>query len=84
MALAGGQTRTASIAHIRLIHKTDSGYIDTKIPLKKIMNGQSPDTELQAEDILYIPNSSAKSLIYRTAPSIFQSASAAAIYGAIL
>jgi len=84
IALAGGQTRTASITHVRLIHKTDTGYTDTQIPLKKIMNGQSPDTELQAEDILYIPNSSAKSLIYRTAPSIFQSASSAAIYGAIL
>jgi polysaccharide export outer membrane protein len=83
VALAGGQTRTASIDHARLIHKTDSGYTDTQIPLKKIMNGHQPDTELQAEDILYIPNSSAKSLIYRTVPGIVQSASSAAIYGAI-
>ncbi|MCU1340709.1 MAG: polysaccharide biosynthesis/export protein [Candidatus Acidoferrum typicum] len=83
LALAGGQTRTASMDHTRLIHKTDSGYTDTQVSLKKIMNGHEPDTELQAEDILYIPNSVAKSLIYRTAPSIFQSASSAAIYGAI-
>ena len=83
LALAGGQTRTASMDHTRLIHKTDSGYTDVQVSLKKIMNGREPDTELQAEDILYIPNSAAKSLIYRTAPSIFQSASSAAVYGAI-
>jgi hypothetical protein len=47
------------------------------------MNGHEPDTELQAEDILYVPNSAAKSLIYRTAPGIVQSASSAAVYGAI-
>ena len=83
LALAGGQTRTASMDHTRLIHKTDSGYTDTQIPLKKIMNGKVPDPELQANDILYVPNSATKSLIYRTAPGIIQSASSAAVYGAI-
>jgi polysaccharide export outer membrane protein len=83
VALAGGHTRTASIGQVRLIHKTESGYMDTQIPLKQIMNGHKADMELQAEDILYIPNSSAKSLIYRTAPGILQSASSAAIYGAV-
>jgi polysaccharide biosynthesis/export protein len=83
VALAGGQNRTASMKRARLIHKTDSSYTDTQIPLSKIMNGQEPDTELQAEDILYVPNSATKSLIYRTVPGIVQSASSAAIYGAI-
>jgi polysaccharide export outer membrane protein len=84
VALAGGQNRTASMGHVRLIHKTATGYTDTQIPLKKIMDGHEPDSELQAEDILYIPVSGAKSLFYRTAPSIIQSAASAAVYGAIL
>jgi polysaccharide export outer membrane protein len=83
VALAGGQNHTASMGHIRLIHKTDSGYTDIAVPLKKIINGQVPDSELQAEDILYIPRSGPKSLIYRTVPGVVQSASSAAIYGAI-
>ena len=83
MALAGGQTRTASMDHARLIHKTDSGYTDAHIPLKKIMNGHEPDTKLQAEDILYVPNSAAKSAIYRTVPGIVEGAGTAAVYGAI-
>jgi polysaccharide export outer membrane protein len=84
VALAGGQNRTASLGRVRLIHKTASGYTDTQIPLKKIMDGHEPDSELQAEDILYIPLSGTKSLFYRTAPSIIQSAASAAVYGAIL
>jgi polysaccharide export outer membrane protein len=84
VALAGGQNRTASMGSVRLIHKTATGYTDAQIPLKKIMDGHEPDTELQAEDILYIPNSAAKSIFYRTAPSIIQSAAGAAVYGAIL
>jgi polysaccharide export outer membrane protein len=83
VALAGGQTRTASLNQARLIHKTDSGYTDTHIALKQIMNGHEPDMELQAEDILYVPNSAAKSAIYRTLPGIVQSAGSAAVYGAI-
>jgi polysaccharide biosynthesis/export protein len=83
VALAGGQTNTASMDHTRVIHKTDSGYTDTQIPLTKIMNGKVPDLELQANDILYVPKSGVKSLVYRTVPGIIQSASSAAIYGAI-
>jgi hypothetical protein len=73
---------TASMDHTRLIHKTDSGYTDTKISLTKIMDGREPDTELQSEDVLYSPNNAAESLLYRAAPGIFQSASSAAICGA--
>jgi polysaccharide export outer membrane protein len=83
MALAGGHNHTASIGHVRLIHKTETGYTDTIVPLKKIMNGQKADAQLQAEDILYIPRSGPKSLLYRTAPGIVQSTSSAAIYGAM-
>ena len=83
MALAGGQTRTASLNHARLIHKTASGYMETQVRLKKMMNGHEHDTELQAEDILYIPNNDTKSVLFRTLPSILQSATNAAIYGAI-
>jgi polysaccharide biosynthesis/export protein len=84
VALAGGQNRTAAMGSVRLIHKTATGYTDTQIPLKRILDGHELDSELQAEDILYIPNSAAKSIFYRTAPSIIQSAAGAAVYGAIL
>jgi hypothetical protein len=47
------------------------------------MNGQESDVELQPEDVLYVPNSTAKSVVYRGVPSILQSAGNAAVYSAV-
>ena len=83
VALAGGQTRTAAMGHVRLIRRKESNYSDTEVSLKKIMNGQESDLELQPEDVLYVPNSAAKSVVYHGVPSILQSASNAAVYSAV-
>jgi polysaccharide export outer membrane protein len=83
MALAGGHTRTASLNRARLIHKTDAGYTDKEVPLKKIMNGQLDDFEIQAEDILYVPNSAVKSAFQGAVPAVLRSAATATVYGAI-
>ena len=80
LALAGGNTRTASLSNTRLIRKTANGYTDTTLSLSKILKGSAADSQLQPDDILYIPNSATKSVVYRTAPSIVSSASTAAIY----
>lgn len=80
VALAGGVNRTSSMNRSRLVRKGPSGYTETPVPLKKILNGNQVDFQLQAEDILYIPPNSAKSFIYQTAPSIASSAAGAAIY----
>jgi len=48
--------------------------------LNKILKGSAADSQLQPDDILYVPNSATKSVIYRTAPSIVSSAGTAAIY----
>jgi polysaccharide export outer membrane protein len=80
LTLAGGNTRTASLSGTRLIRKTVNGYTDTTIALNKILKGSMSDSQLQPDDILYVPNSATKSIIYRTVPSIVTSASTAAIY----
>ena len=83
VALAGGQTRTASMRHARLIRKTALNYADTHISLTKVMNGSQPDVDLLPDDILYIPNSTVKSVVYRGAPAIAQAAGNAAVYAVI-
>ena len=83
MALAGGQTRTAAMTHARLIRMTATDYTEIPVSLKRIMDGKERDMELQAEDILYIPNSLAKSVIYHGVPNVLQAASSAAIYSAV-
>ena len=83
VAMAGGGTRTASLNHTRLIRKTDAGYKEIDLKLKKVMEGKADDPQLQPEDILYVPINSLKSITYRTVPGIVQSASSAAIFYAI-
>jgi polysaccharide export outer membrane protein len=80
LALAGGSTRTASLSGTRLIRRTANGFTDTTLALNKILKGSLADSQLQADDILYIPNSAVKSAVYRTVPSIVSNAGSAAIY----
>jgi polysaccharide export outer membrane protein len=80
VAMAGGINHTSSMNRSRLIRKGVSGYTETAVPLKKILEGNRADIQLQTEDILYIPPNSAKSLIYRTGPSVTASIAGAAIY----
>lgn len=55
-----------------------------RIPLnlKAILGGKSPDPVLQAEDILFIPDSSGKRAFNRGIESVVQAATGVAIYGA--
>jgi polysaccharide export outer membrane protein len=80
VAMAAGSNSTASLDRARLIRKTDFGYVEFNVSLQKILKGEKSDQQMQAEDILYIPNSTAKSIIYRGLPGIVQSATSAAVY----
>jgi len=80
LAMAGGPHHTASLSHARLISKTSEGYSEVPIHLKKIIEGEEADPQLQAEEILYVPSNAVKSAFYRTAPSIVSATSAAAVY----
>jgi polysaccharide export outer membrane protein len=52
------------------------------VNLKGILGGKSPDPVLQAEDILFIPDSSGKRAFNRGIESVVQAATGVAIYGA--
>ena len=49
--------------------------------IKKLMAGKTADIPLQADDILFIPNSGAKSAGLRTVDAIVGATSALVIYG---
>lgn len=82
VAMAQGVNRTAARKHTRLIRKTASGIDETILDLKQVLEGGAADPELQPEDIVYIPPSTAKSLLMRT-PALVQSAASAAMYQAV-
>jgi polysaccharide export outer membrane protein len=82
LALAQGLTRTSAKSQARII-RTDPGTGKrTEIPmdLGKILASKAPDPTLQPKDIVFVPNSSAKSALYRGTETVLYSAGEAAVY----
>jgi len=82
VAMAQGVNRTAARKHTRLLRKTASGVDETILDLKRVLEGGAADADLQPEDIVYIPPSTAKSLLMRT-PALLEAATSAAVYQAV-
>ncbi len=82
VAMAQGVNRTAARKHTRLLRKTASGIDETILNLKQVLEGGAADPQLQPEDIVYIPPSTAKSLVMRT-PALMEAATSAAVYQAV-
>lgn len=82
VALAQGANPTASLDHAKLIRKTPNGMTEVPVSVKKITQSKAPDVTLQADDVLFIPNSAAKSGTKRGIEAILQAATGVAIYGA--
>jgi polysaccharide export outer membrane protein len=60
LALAGGPNHTAKMGGTRIIRKGPNGMVETKVPLKKMLEAKVPDITLQADDILFVPLSGAR------------------------
>jgi polysaccharide export outer membrane protein len=82
LALAQGPTHTSAIGHARIIRTDPVTGARTEIPanLGRIFSGKAPDTFLQAKDVVFVPNSAAKSVLYRGSEAALQTAAGVAIY----
>jgi polysaccharide export outer membrane protein len=80
ISMAQGTNPTAALNHAKLIRKTPDGPKDIPIQLKSILASKAPDLPLQADDILFVPTSVAKSAGKRTLEAIVQTATGLAIY----
>ncbi len=69
IALAEGVTRTSAKSQARIIHTDEATgkRTETSIDLGKILAGKAEDPILQPKDIVFIPNSAARSGVYRGA-----------------
>jgi polysaccharide export outer membrane protein len=66
LALAGGLTSTAKSEHAVIVRKDAQGQQhEVAVDLKKVMQRQSEDVQLQPSDILYVPNSAGKRAMLR-------------------
>jgi len=81
IAMAQGTNPTASLNKAKVIRNGPSGRLEIPLSLTKILSNKAEDLPLQAEDVLFIPNSAAKSAARRSMEAILQTATGVAIYG---
>ncbi len=82
LALAEGLTRTSAKSQARII-RTDlktQRRVEIPVDLGKILGSKAPDPLLQPKDIVFIPDSSAKSAFYRGMEAVLSTATGVVIY----
>jgi polysaccharide export outer membrane protein len=79
VAAAGGPTRLASYSGVKIIRRTSDGLKEVPVPLKPLLQAKVADLPVQAGDILYVPNSRAKSAL-TTSTGLMSSLATTAIY----
>jgi polysaccharide biosynthesis/export protein len=78
VAVAGGTTHVASAGKTRLLRKTETGFQEQRIDLKKLLRGQVHDVVVRDEDILFVPSSAIKTAL--NASALVAVAASTAIY----
>ncbi len=83
ISLAEGLQKTSAPEKAKILRLVAGNANRTEIPInvKKLLAGKMPDVALQADDILFIPSSDAKSVGYRTVDAIVNAATGLALYG---
>ena len=82
LALAEGAQGTASLGSC-LVLRSEPGRTDRKkikVDVKRILAGKDADPGMQADDVLFIPSSTAKKVAIRTAEAALQTASGLVIW----
>ena len=78
VAVAGGPTHVASPGKTRLLRRTENGFQEQQVDLKKLLRGKAHDVSVRNEDILFIPSSAIKTAL--NASALIGLAASTAIY----
>ena len=87
VALAGNVTSTAKQKKAVIIRKdpaASGGHKDIPVNLKQILAGKAPDQSLEANDILFVPDSTGKMVLQRGLQAVIGAGVTTAIYRAPL
>jgi polysaccharide export outer membrane protein len=80
ISMAMGTTLLASTKHVRVIRrKPDGTYVQFELSYKDMVKGKIAPPQLQAQDIVYVPNSTIKTTL-TDVQGVLTAASQAAIY----
>ena len=82
VSMAEGLDKVANAKNARILRQSADGKERTELPVNvdKIFAGHGEDLELRANDILFIPNSLAKSATMRALEAAIQAGTGFAIY----
>jgi polysaccharide export outer membrane protein len=81
LALAGGLNQTAKSDHAVIIRRDRQGQQhEQTVDLKKIVQRKAEDVRLEASDVLYVPDSTAKKALYRAAEAAIGIGTGVALY----
>ena len=81
ISLASGETIQASSRWAIVIRRQGDGFIQFKVPLKKMETGEATPAELQLNDALYVPTSGWK-VAFLNGSALLSATASAAIYRA--
>ncbi len=74
VSLASGAEKTAAKQRARIIRQREGAEQDIPIRLGDVLNGKAADAELEPNDIVYVPDSTAKNAFNRTTDAVMQMA----------
>ena len=81
LALAGGLNRTAKSDRAVIIRRDRQGQQhEQMVDLKKVVERKAEDVRLEASDILYVPDSTAKRVLYKTVEAAIGIGTGIALY----
>ena len=83
LATAEGANPTAALKSAKIVRKGENGPTEVPVDIKKIMQAKAPDMTLQAEDVVFVPSSTARNVGVRTLQSIVNIATGVATYRAV-
>jgi len=85
LSLAWGPSQSAATQKAMLIREQqDGGRLVTALNLKRMLRGQDPDPPLRERDILFVPDSLAKSIWNHSLESAIQSAAGVSLYAGMV
>jgi polysaccharide export outer membrane protein len=83
LSLAEGFDRDAAPQRAKILRQAPGGdgkAVEIPVDITQIFSGKAPDIPLQGNDVLFVPNSAAKSGTRRAVDAILQAATGVAIY----
>jgi polysaccharide biosynthesis/export protein len=82
IALAEGLDATSAKSHTKIIRTNEKTgeRVEFPIDLGKVLAGKAPDTPLQPADIVFVPNSSGKTVLYKGTEAVVATASGLIIW----